>query len=340
MRGRPAVLEVAGGVARAALGALAGLLQLPLLPLEFLLGVADVLLGDLLLGADGLLVLREVPAVQAQFVAAEFGDAFHTVEQRAVVADQKQTAVEVRQDVVQLVPGLQVEVVGGLVEQEHVGALEQLGGEAERDDLAAAERAEAAVQCEVGEAQTVELGAGALLDVPVVADDGEVLLADVPGLHGVQGADHLGDTEHLGDREVPGQGKALREVAEGAPGGHRAGGGLQFTGDQLEQSALAGAVGGDQAGTAGGTLKDRSWKTGVSSGQEKERFEQTMAASDMEVTSEVLRAEHGSLPWADMGKGYDKTDHGGSARARGPVAVRSGSHPEMSSSPTMSATPR
>ena len=48
------VLEVAGGVARPARGPLAGLLHLPLLPLDLLLGVADVLLGDLLRGAHGL----------------------------------------------------------------------------------------------------------------------------------------------------------------------------------------------------------------------------------------------------------------------------------------------
>src|SRR5205823_11587369 len=122
-------------------------------------------------------------------VAAEFGDAFHAVEQGAVVADQEEGAGEVRQDVVELVAGLGVEVVGRLVEQEDVGALEQLGGEAEGDDLAAAEGAQAAVQGEVGQAQAVELGTSALLDVPVVADGGEVLLADVAGLDGVQGTD-------------------------------------------------------------------------------------------------------------------------------------------------------
>lgn len=205
--GQAGVLEVLGGVAHPALGAFAGLLHLPLLALEFLFGVADVLLGDLLLGADGLFVLGEVAAVEAQFATAEFGDAFHAVEQGAVVADQQQAAGEVRKDVVELVTGLGVEVVGRLVEQEDVRALEQLGGQAEGDDLAAAEGAQAAVQVEAGEAQPVQLCAGALLDVPVVADGGEVLLADVSGLDGVQGADHPGDAEHLGDGEVTGQGR-------------------------------------------------------------------------------------------------------------------------------------
>jgi hypothetical protein len=44
-----------------------------------------------------------------------------------------------------------------------------LGGEAEGDVLSAAERGEAAVQREVGQAEAAELGAGALLDVPVVS---------------------------------------------------------------------------------------------------------------------------------------------------------------------------
>jgi hypothetical protein len=115
----------------------------------------------------------------------EFGDALHAVEQGTVVADQEQAAVEVLEHVVELVPGLEIEVVGGFVEQQYVGPLEQLGGESEGDDLAPAE--------------------------------------------GVLGATRPVRPEPM--------------------------------------------------------LKDRSWNTGVSSGQLKDRFEQTTAALDMDVTS-------------------------------------------------------
>lgn len=240
-------LEVAGGVARSALGAFAGLLHLPLLPLQLLFGVADVLLGDLLLGPHRLFVLAEVAAVEAQFAAFEFGDALHPVEQRPVVADQQEAAVPVLQYVVEPVAGVEVEVVCRFVEQQYVGPFQQLGRETERDDLAAAERVQASVEGETGEAEPVQLGPGAFLDVPVVADDREVFLAHVPGLHGVQGPDHRGDAQDLGHCEVTGEGKALREMAERAAHGHGPGAGPQLADDQLEKGALAGAVGRDQA---------------------------------------------------------------------------------------------
>ncbi|CAK7286064.1 hypothetical protein SGPA1_40324 [Streptomyces misionensis JCM 4497] len=88
------------------------------------------------------------------------------------------------------------------------------------------------------------------------------------------------------------------------------------------------------------TVKDRSWKTGVSSGQAKERCEQTTAASDMKETSKMRGQGCVNLcPGQTWGNGYDEADHLGGAPEHRPVAVRSGSHPEMSSSPTTSATP-
>ncbi|GAA3367416.1 hypothetical protein GCM10020367_67250 [Streptomyces sannanensis] len=47
------------------------------------------------------------------------------------------------------------------------------------------------------------------------------------------------------------------------------------------------------------TVKDRSWKTGVSSGQVKDRFEQTTETPDMEVTSWRGGRDDTSAPAAD-----------------------------------------
>lgn len=243
-------LEVAGGVALAPLRPLPGLLEFALLPLQLLLGAADVLLGDLLLPAHGFLVRGEVAAEEAHPAGVQFGDPVHPVQERAVVADQQQAAVPLLQYAVQVAAGVEVEVVGGFVQEQHIGAAQELGGEAEGDDLAAAEGGEAPVQGEVAEAEPVELGAGAFLDVPVVADGGEVLLAHVARLDGVEGGDHGGDAEHLGDGQLLGEGETLREVPERAAHLDAAGAGAQLSGDQLEQGALAGAVRGDEAGTA------------------------------------------------------------------------------------------
>nr|GID85129.1 hypothetical protein Ade03nite_40530 [Actinoplanes derwentensis] len=145
---------------------------------------------------------------------------------------------------------LAVEVVGGLVEQPNAGAFQQLGGEAQGDHLAAAESAEAAVEGDLGEAETVEFGAGALLDVPVVTDRGEMLLGRVAGLDGVQGGQHPVDAEDLRDRLVRHQRQVLRQISEHTTDGDGAAGRAQRAGDQFQQRGLAGAVGGHQPGAA------------------------------------------------------------------------------------------
>ena len=87
------VLEVAGGVAGPPVGPLAGLLHLPLLPLDLLLGVADVASRPPPARRCTASVVRgEVAAVPADLAAVQLGDAVHPVEQRPVVADQQQAA--------------------------------------------------------------------------------------------------------------------------------------------------------------------------------------------------------------------------------------------------------
>ena len=95
---------------------------------------------------------------------------------------------------------------------------------------------------DVGEAEPVELGAGAFLDVPVGADGGEVLFADVTGLDGGDRVQDRGDAEDFGDGQFAAQRQVLREVTEQTVDGDAARGRLQLSGDELEQGRLAGAV--------------------------------------------------------------------------------------------------
>ncbi|GII75859.1 hypothetical protein Sru01_08410 [Sphaerisporangium rufum] len=77
-------------------------------------------------------------------------------------------------------------------------------------------------------------------------------------------------------------------------------------------------------------------KTGVSSGQEKERCEQTMNASDMwRDLGDGARARRGA---PEVDRGNDGDGHaGGAHRATpGPIGLRY--HPEMSSSPATSVS--
>ena len=170
------VLEVARRGARPPRGPFAGLLQLPLLALQLLLGVADVSSRrPARASLHGLLVHGEIAAVEQHFAAIQLGDAVHPVEQHAVVADQQQASRIVVQHVVEPVPRVEVEVVGRLVEQQDVGPLQQLRGQTRATRLRRrTERAQPSVEGDVAEAEPVQLGAGALLDVPVVADRGEV----------------------------------------------------------------------------------------------------------------------------------------------------------------------
>ena len=60
--------------------------------------------------------------VAAQHAAVELDDAAgHGVDEGAVVGDEDQRATPILQQVLQPLDGVQVEVVGGLVEQEHIG---------------------------------------------------------------------------------------------------------------------------------------------------------------------------------------------------------------------------
>src|SRR3954462_15794880 len=70
----------------------------------------------------------------------------------------------------------------------------------------------------------------------------------------------------------------------------------------------------------GPTVNDRSWKTGVSSGQENDRCEQTTDASDMLETSTARAGDRGAIK----------------ASPRTPATRRCGHHPEMPTPPVTS----
>ena len=102
----------------------------------------------------------------------------------------------------------------------------------------------------MAQAETVELRAGALLDVPVVADRGEDVLAGVAGGQRLERVEDRGHAQHVGDAALRDERQRLRQVTDGAVDGDRACGGPVFAGDQPQQRALACAVGCDQPGAA------------------------------------------------------------------------------------------
>jgi hypothetical protein len=182
--GLPLVVPHLLPVAAAAVQIDAGLDQLALLTPDVRGGGPHGPLRRLLLGGDRLLVGGQVPAVPADRTVAELGDLVDQVQQRAVVADDHHHARPGGHGVVEAPPRCQVEVVGRLVQQQHVRSPKELRGQAEQHRLAARHLADAPLQADVAKAETVQGGVGAFVDIPVVADGGEVLLGGLAALDG------------------------------------------------------------------------------------------------------------------------------------------------------------
>ncbi len=115
--GSPASLRLRAAVGRPLGRAFARLLHFALLAFEVLFGVADVALGHPLGLVDHFLVQCEIASVEEHFATMQLRYAVHPVEQHPVVTDQQQASGEVVKRVIQLVPRVDVEVVGRLVEQ-------------------------------------------------------------------------------------------------------------------------------------------------------------------------------------------------------------------------------
>jgi hypothetical protein len=214
-------------------------------------GGADQPPGRLLLDRHRLLIRGQVAAVPAQGAVAEVGDLVDQLQQGAVVADDHHDPRPGRDRVVEAAAGVQVQVVGRLVQQQHVGAAQEPGGQAEQDRLAARHLAHAPVQVEMGQPEPVQGGPGALLDVPVVPDGGEAVGGRLAPLDRLQRPAGPGDAEHLVDRQAGVQGQVLGQVAEAARDPHRPARGGELAGQQPQQGRLARPVGPDQAGAAG-----------------------------------------------------------------------------------------
>lgn len=137
---------------------------------------------------------------------------------------------------VQPLPGAAVEAVGGLVEQQYVAAVQQQPGEAQLHHLAAGELAEAPVEYVAGQPDPTELCSGSALDVPAVADRLEDPLGGIPALQCAEGASYPCDAEVYVARLVGDQRQCLRQIAEPAMDRHHATVGLQFPGEQADQS--------------------------------------------------------------------------------------------------------
>ena len=232
---RPALVGHLPAVPGGAFGPGARLGEFPPLPPQVGLGGPHRPLGRLLLGRDDLLVRLDGAPVDPS--GGQFRDLVDQAEQGPVVADHDERAVPGQHRVVQAAPGGQVEVVGGLVEQQHVGAAEELGGQSHHDRLSPGEGRHRAVQVHLVEPEPVQFGPGPFLHVP---DHGlEELLGRLAALDGVQRPPGRGDAEQVGDRTGGAEREVLRQVAEHAAHPDAAVAGRQFPGGEAEQRGLS-----------------------------------------------------------------------------------------------------
>ena len=251
-------LHAALGLARLAglgLEAVDELLQVGALGL--LLLVRDLLLAQVLgaLSLEGGVVADVEPGpavVQVQGMGA------HPVEELAVVRDQQQGAGVLEQPLLQPQHRVQVEVVGGFVEQQQVAGHHQRARQVQAHPPAAGELADRPVMGLGRESQAVQQASGAGLGV-VAAEFGQLLVGlghRFPVLAEVGlgfGPDHLGHDVVAAKHEVDGRVRQRRgflgDAGDADPVGHVdvAKVGLDLAAHRREQAGLAGPVAADHA---------------------------------------------------------------------------------------------
>ena len=218
----------------------------------------------------------------------------HPVQQMAVVADQEQGARITQQIVLEPEAGLEVEMVGRLVEQQQVGLGEQHGGERDPHPPAAGEAGQRArlsrlVEAEAGQdgARPRRGGVGADIGEPGL-DRGDLgRIVDALGRLQQARPLEIGVEHGLAGRPLA-PGRLLRDRSDGrpTPKAHLACVRADLAPDQAEQRGLAAAVAADQADPVPGRQPDA-------------RMLEQQAAADPE--GHVVQMQHGGRDIARPG---------------------------------------
>ena len=222
-----------------------------------------------LLLLEGLLLLRQAfgagalegrvaAAVEGQLLLLEVRHVIdHGVEEIAVMGDQQQRAGIALEPLLQPEDGVEVEVVGRLVEQQQLGRAHQRLGQIQAHAPATGEVADAPVHLLAGETQAgqqlarTRIGAVALgiVQFVVQAGDGAAVVGGLgPGQFGLDRAQVQIAIEHVVHRQTLEVIDLLAHMGD-TPVRRQltvAGVGAELTAQQGEQAGFAGAVGADQ----------------------------------------------------------------------------------------------
>ena len=219
----------------------------------FLLALEGRLLLALPLGAHELERAVVAAVARERLLVEVQRDAGGGVEKLAVVADHQQRAFEALEPAFEPDEGVQVQVVGGLVEQQQVGRTHQRAGQLQAHAPATRKAVDGRVELLNLEAQPHQQGLRTRAGIEgvglgqrgVSVGDGMAVAAL---LGACQGGLSLGEAGVALDHEVGGGlrrfGHRLRHLGHAPVGGHLgvAAIGMQFAGEQGEQRRLARAV--------------------------------------------------------------------------------------------------
>ncbi len=269
---------------------------------DLLLGQAFVeALALLGLGMQALLAPAQIVVVIArpigELAAIEFEDAGGQIAQEApIMGDEQQRALETEHQLFEPFDGLDVEMVGRLVEQQQIRLADQ---RARQHHAPAQPAGEGRVDRLAVQPEARDHPLGALLDLPAVVGLEALLHGRQPRQIALRGRAAIGGQtlaemvilghplaqraetagDHLQDPMRVAERRLLRQPRHAQPVGtpERAGIGLDLAIDELEQGALAGAVAADEADALGRTdleidpIEQRRMAIGERDGAQREQ---------------------------------------------------------------------
>ena len=237
-------------LARQAAGLVAARLLLPRF-LHGALGVVQHVGGTPQIGLGsqprGVALLGKRPPRAAQHRDADrgqFGDAIDPFQQRAIVARDDDTALPAFEQRRHSGAAPGIEIVGRLVQQQHVRRLDHEPRQRHARAFAAAERGHRPIERQCGQGCIGQRGLDARFQHPVGACC--ILERAFAALEPPQSVESIGDAERLGNREA--LICRLRERTDRARTVNRPAGRVGLAADHTEQRRLAATVASDQAG--------------------------------------------------------------------------------------------